>query len=462
MKADNLFISILMGLISIGALGQNMYRTACQGNLTRLDSLVRNTPIDTVDDRGRSLLHWAVACKQYEVVDFLLKKKIDVAIEDSEGRTPLYMTVRFANDSLFHKLVDQQPNSDWIAKHGAAMMEKAILNKDLSFVEKLIANGVTVDAKNNRGSTPLELAMRLKANDISAYLMANGADINGVRTIQAKGPYLGQDPPGNQPKMFAPNFISTEEYEFGSVFNKTMNKFYYGVDVNGKAEIRYTKLVGDIWSKPETLLPKEDNGYNDPFLSPDEDRLYFISNRKKEGETDDEDHDIWYVEKTANGWSLPINAGSNINSDRNEYYISFTDDGSMYFSTNKNAEEGAQNNYDIYRSKFVDGKFQEAQRLSDAINTSAYEADVFVAPDESYVIFCSTRADGLGRGDMYFSFKKPDGQWAKAVNMGSPINTEGHELCPFVTKDGNYLFYTSKEDIYWVSTAIFKNYKSSN
>jgi hypothetical protein len=32
--------------------------------------------------------------------------------------------------------------------------------------------------------------------------------------------------------------------------------------------------------------------------------------------------------------------------------------------------------------------------------------------------------------------------------MEDIINTENHELCPFVTKDGNYFFYTSNEDIY--------------
>jgi hypothetical protein len=43
--------------------------------------------------------------------------------------------------------------------------------------------------------------------------------------------------------------------------------------------------------------------------------------------------------------------------------------------------------------------------------------------------------------------------------MGSIVNTKGHELCPFVTNDGKYLFYTSRQDIYWISTQIFNKFK---
>ena len=75
------------------------------------------------------------------------------------------------------------------------------------------------------------------------------------------------------------------------------------------------------------------------------------------------------------------------------------------------------------------------------------------------MIFCSIRKIGKGQGDLYISFKDKDGKWGDAINMGNTINSEKHELCPFVTKDGKYLFYTSNNDIYWVSTQILDNYR---
>lgn len=264
--------------------------------------------------------------------------------------------------------------------------------------------------------------------------------------------YLQQKPPSTTPEVFAPAIISKDtEYEFGSVFNKNVTEFYYGVDMNGKSEIRYSKLKGTSWSEPQTILTHEQYGYNDPFLSPDESRLYFISRRPMDGIGPQKDYDIWYIERINGRWSEPINAGPAINSAGNEYYISFTADGTMYFSSNKQEMD-----FDIYYSKFQDGKFQPAVPLSESINTTNYEADVFIDPNESYIIFCSTRDDGMGEGDLYISFKKPDGTWTKSKNMGVPINTSGHELCPFVSYDGNYFFYTSNRDIYWVDAKIIE------
>ena len=273
--------------------------------------------------------------------------------------------------------------------------------------------------------------------------------------------YLKQKTPSSVPEIFAPNVISMEsEYEFGSIFNEDATAFFYGVDVGGKSEIRYSELLGNTWSDPKTILVDERYGYNDPFLSPDENRLYFISRMAKDGSGGLENHDIWYVERIKGGWSAPINAGLNINSDENEYYISFTNDGSMYFSSNVNASPDSKNSdFDIYYSKSINGEFQKAIRLGESINTSSYEADVFIDPSENYIIFCANRKDGLGRGDLYISFKNIDGTWTKSKNMGKLINSENHELCPFVSKDGKYFFYTSNEDIYWVDANIFEDFR---
>ncbi|MEM9687317.1 MAG: ankyrin repeat domain-containing protein, partial [Bacteroidota bacterium] len=462
MKSRTLIMTMLL-LSSLSASAQNIFSTVCQGNLSRLDSLLQHESINMQDNRGRSLLHWAIGCKKKEVVVILIEKGINVNQEDHQKRTPMHVAVQFDNESYFTMLYDVQPNTSWMDTYGTSLLEIAVLNKSKVFVTKLIEIGVDVNSKNKRGSTPLEIAKRIDAIEIYELLLSLGADKSKIRTITMNGEYMGQQPPKLTPKVFAPNFISTEESEFGSVFNSDATEFYYGVDVNGKNEIRYSRMTGNQWSKPKTMLSHERYGYNDPFLSPDEDRLYFISKRALDGVSELKDVDIWYVEKVKDGWSEPINAGPNINSDGNEYYISFTNNGTMYFSSNANAlEERKRSDYDIYYSRFINGKFQKPVVLGDAINTEDYEADVFIAPDESYIIFCSTRENGFGRGDLYISFKKADGTWTTAVTMGKEINTQHYEYCPFVTKDGKYLFYTSNQDIYWVSTEIITKIKEKS
>lgn len=276
-----------------------------------------------------------------------------------------------------------------------------------------------------------------------------------VKAQEKATKYLNQTPPSSHPEIFAPNLISKKgEYEFGSVFNKTGTEFFYGVNNNGKEEIRYSKLDGNSWSNPITLLSHPRYGYNDPFLSPDEKRLYFISQSTLNGKDKKDDYDIWYTEKTNDGWSEPINAGPKINSQADEYYVSFTNKGTMYFSSNRSGKS-----FDVYYSKFLENNFKEPIPLGDAINTANYEADVFIDPNESYIIFCANRPSGYGQGDLYISFKNNDGTWSKSKNMGSLINTSNHELCPFVTKDGRYFFYTSNQDIYWVDANVLENFR---
>ena len=90
--------------------------------------------------------------------------------------------------------------------------------------------------------------------------------------------YLEQDPPTINPEIFAPGLVSKNtESEFGSVFNKEATAFFYGVDVDGRTEIKHLELRGKRWSEPKTILSNVKYGFNDPFLLPDEKRLYFIS-----------------------------------------------------------------------------------------------------------------------------------------------------------------------------------------
>jgi len=272
--------------------------------------------------------------------------------------------------------------------------------------------------------------------------------------------YLGQEPPGLTPKVFAPDIISTNnEYEFGSAFSINADKFYYAVRLNKdwKAEIRYTELHKGKWTKPKTMGLNGKYSFNDPFISQDGNKLYFISNKPLNGQGEAKDIDIWYMLKTDKAWSEPIHAGNTINSEKDEYYISISNTGTLYFVSNIHTSEEDKWDFDIYYSKSEDGEFQAPVRMGNLINSTHFECDPFISPDETYLIFCSTRSGSYGEGDLYISFKDSEDKWTQVVNMGNIINTETHEFCPFVTKDGKYFFYSSNEDIYWVDVQIIED-----
>ena len=322
-----------------------------------------------------------------------------------------------------------------------------ILNGDLESNPKIIREVETV-FKNGIGYNPDKLIHSVKANV--------GSETDNSMT------YFGQKLPQDTPELFAPYIISNpNRHEFGCTLSKDGSEFYFGVDNNGVMEIHYSNLVDGVWSPQKKLFESDSISYNDPMFSPDQKRLYFISNRSLNGEKTKEDIDLWYVERESikSKWSNPINLGLPVNSLLNEYYASFTDDGALYFASKDKSKDAPRYAFDIYRSEYENGQFLEPEILPESINTNRYEADVFIAPDETYMIFCSIRRNGLGQGDLYISFKDEAGNWSEAVNMGESINTEKHELCPFVSADGKYLFYTSNQDIYWVSTNILEKYK---
>jgi hypothetical protein len=281
-----------------------------------------------------------------------------------------------------------------------------------------------------------------------------------ISAANSQTQYLGQPVPGTKPVVLARGTISLpNQTEFGSVFSSDGAVFYYAVEPGGKAEIRAMKLVSNKWIGPEVVISHEKYSYNDPYLSPDERRLYFISNMPLNGTGATKDYDIWFIERKGNGWSEPINAGPMINSHRNEYYMSFTKSGTMYFSSNVNATDEKGENFDIYAAKHIKGEFQKPVKLGNTVNTPYYEADVFVDRDEAYLIFTSSRPGGNGRGDLYIAYKLNDGSWGEARNLGQEINGVLSEYCPFVTADGKYFFYTKENDIYWVDATILKSFR---
>lgn len=307
--------------------------------------------------------------------------------------------------------------------------------------------------------------MRLKriiSGIILSFLIVYNCLINHAQTIEEQSAlvYFGQKAPGLKPEIFAPNLISfPDRYEFGSTFSKDGKEFFFAVDSARNLTTHYSRLENGVWSQPEIILQKEGVTFNDPMLTPDEQRLFFISNGPTNPQDSIRDINIWYVEKTESGWSSPINPGSIINSKWNEYYPSFTQSNRMYFSSNVGTKKGKYYNFDIYYADQKEGSFLPPVKLGPEINTEFYEADVYIAPDESYIIFCARRDDSLGEGDLYISFKDENGNWMPSKHLDAAINTEYNEFCPFVTADGKYLFYTSNEDIYWVSTEILERYR---
>lgn len=247
-------------------------------------------------------------------------------------------------------------------------------------------------------------------------------------------------------ELVTPGVVSREDrHEFGSVVSEDGSRLYIGVDHGGWASIESYILRDGEWREDMRVVGDPDFSANDPFLSPGGGRLYFISPRRGQ-------YDIGYITRNGpDGWSAPVFEGDPVNSPYNEYYISFTREGDMVFASDRNAKK--EGDFDIYRARSRNGGFLDAEAFPEGVNSDGYEADAFIDPDGRYLIFSSNREGGRGRGDLYASFAA-DAGWTAPYPLGDAINSEEHELCPFVSSDGATLYFTRGGDIYRIDASV--------
>ena len=224
-------------------------------------------------------------------------------------------------------------------------------------------------------------------------------------------------------------------------------EIYFSVQsyVDEVSFIAFAKKINDKWMEPEIVNFSGKYFDIEPFLAQDGLKLYFASNRPlKESESEPKDFDIWYVERKDNNsdWSNPINVGTPINSNSDEFYPSIANNNNFYFTCNERSTKGKD---DIFVSYWKGDKYLEPVSLSDSINTDGYEFNAFVAPEESYIIFTAyQREHGFGSGDLYISYKISDSTWTNAKNLGKEINSDKMDYCPFVDVKTNTFYFTSK------------------
>jgi hypothetical protein len=201
------------------------------------------------------------------------------------------------------------------------------------------------------------------------------------------------------------------------------------------------------WSKPELMLFCDEFTYMEPFLSKDGNKLYFASDRPKNDTIKvKSDFDIWYVERKdpKSDWSKPINLGSNVNSENNEFYPSLAANNNLYFTMDSKSGLGKD---DIYYCQWNGFEYTNPIILNTNINSEGYEFNAFISLDESFLIYTKyNEKGGLGSGDLYLAKKDEKGEWMTAENMGNTINTKYMEYCPFYDSNSFTLYFTSKRN----------------
>ena len=253
--------------------------------------------------------------------------------------------------------------------------------------------------------------------------------------------------------MFAPGQISTPELN-ESRLNFTPDRntiFWSATDESGPPGAPVTMWImtadrtASGWSTP-TLAPFSGvvPGYadSDSHVTLDGNSVIFSSNRP--GTPSYPLNDLWITHRTADGWSQPVNLGSNVNSAANELYASTDLQGNLYFASDRDRGQ-----WDLYRSKRRgDGSYAPAESLGPGPNHShLWEFNPEISPNGRTLLYASFgRQDSFGDVDMYVTRLQPNGKFGNPVNLGPCVNSPAPEFHPTVLWERGELYFARVHD----------------
>jgi len=277
-------------------------------------------------------------------------------------------------------------------------------------------------------------------------LVAASAVAAGADTGKLSGPYFGQDPPGLEAEVFAPDLISQKgRYEFAMSFSPGGERLLFTVQTaDEKVYLMRSGLVDGFWTRPEpvNLTAGARRDEMEAFFARDGKYLYFAPY--------DEGLDvrIWRVEIAGDEFDNPAPLTGPIEA-APAFYPTSASSGAIYYTNIMERKP-----YRAWRG--TDGSWQvEPLGLE-------FGGHTFVAPDESFVLVDARADDSLGEGDIYVAFANADGGWTTPVNLGDGVNSKNSESCPSLSDDGKFLFFSRYDEpgevaqIYWVDSAVIE------
>lgn len=243
-------------------------------------------------------------------------------------------------------------------------------------------------------------------------------------------------------------FYLGNAYRINNEIDKALeiyNKFINSPDFYGnynerivRDEIKSCERAKIIKDKPIEFSAKnigepintESANYN-PVISGDGSTMVFMTTLKfYEG--------IFFSRKVQGKWTDPINLNPQVISDGDMFPTCLSYDGKELYLVKK---EEIQN--DLYYSKFEEGRWTQAIMLNDNINTRFNEDHASVSKDNMKLYFTSDRRGGEGNFDIYVSNKTDNGEWGESQNLGAKINSPFNERTPYITENGQNIYFSS-------------------
>ncbi len=240
------------------------------------------------------------------------------------------------------------------------------------------------------------------------------------------------------PQIFAPGIVSGPANDGSPTFSPDGNTLFFTRSTANWGAILESHKVSGEWSKPILASFSGDWPDSSPAMSSDGTFIVFQSTRPaipltvrpKEGEPiKGVVSNLWRVDRVGSGWSAPVRLPDAVNIGHSIWKPSLAANGTLYFTFID--EKGGKR---LFSSKFEGGVYVQAQPLAFSDGTTA-DVDPEVAPDESFLLFCSSGRLQEDAKDHLFIVARLGTGWGPVV----PIRYAGDDKYGFSTDDEPHL-----------------------
>jgi len=285
--------------------------------------------------------------------------------------------------------------------------------------------------------------------------------------------YFDEKPPSTIPKLFAPSIVNTDSIELNVVFNYDHTEMFFSRIVDNSFVIHHSELINGKWSEIKPIKMYDNSVLVsvacDPTITTDGKTMYFLgvdTKLYKNNVTREELYTIppdIYKSKKVNGkWELASKVDFLVSTEYFETYPVVTDDGSLYFRSNRPSDKGGMN---TYRAQYLGNEKFEAPVI---INTKSEKKELitYVSPDEKYAI-----TNGQSKFQITFN---DNGEWTEPKEIPLDYDSNWRYYCRYMSSDGKYFIFSrkynnpeikgwagvEKGEVYWVDSKIFEQLRT--
>ncbi len=198
-----------------------------QYSLQQLHRSLLNNPslINSIDNRGESLLSYAIKNNNNKIYDLLLNSPfLFLNYQDKDGNSYLHLAIKNKNEKMIDILLRKGININLQNKYGNTVLHLAYEMGNLSVIKKLIENGVDINIKNNEKKIAEQIKKKITINKNSSvhnYNIISKKMKNNKSTSELK--ISNQDYPNllkSSKKTKNKNIFEMKKQENGGVYDE--------------------------------------------------------------------------------------------------------------------------------------------------------------------------------------------------------------------------------------------------